>query len=417
MLTRLPFSLFISVKYLRGRHRHRWISLINIFSIFGIALGVMALIVVLSVMGGFDRDLKKRVLGVYSPITVGGDHPIEEPQKVLDLLKGLPEVEAASPFVSGQILARVHEKVYGVFIRAIDPLLEEGTTSIQSYIAQGKFTFDTGSRKRGMIIGNEFAHLFHLKLGDTVELLSPVSIPTPLGLSSHALRFQVTGIFDSGMYEYDLNLIYISLELGEELYALGKSVSGISVNIRDSSDVFQIKQLIKDKIGKTVLVRTWLEMNKNLFRAVVTEKWMMFWILLLIILVAAFNISSSLIMMVMEKVKEVGILRALGATSGSILRIFLFQGFLIGAVGTFLGFAGGIFLSLNLNPIANAVKKWTGFEFFPRDVYYLDKIPALIDIKQSLLIALSALVLSLLAALYPAFQAARLKPVEAIRYE
>ncbi len=417
MITHLPFSLFLSLKYLRGRHRHRWISLINVFSIFGIALGVMALIVVLSVMGGFDTDLKKRILGVYSPLTMSGGKAIENYPSILNELNQIPKIRGASPFVSGQILARVKDKVYGVVIRAIDPSYEEKTTQIRQYVTQGSMDFNSVSKARGIVIGNEFAKSFQLKLGDSVDLLSPISIPTPLGLSSHSLSFQVIGIFDSGMYEYDMTLVYISLELGQELYGLGNAVTGISIQIDDLNDAFQMKKVILEKLTNPSPIRTWLELNKNLFRAIVTEKWMMFWILSLIILVAAFNIASSLIMMVMEKTKEIGILKAIGASKNSIMKVFLVQGMMIGSLGTFLGFVGGIILTLNLNPIANAIHRWTGFEFFPKDVYYLDKIPTLLNLRQTLLVAGCALVLSLLAALYPAFQASRMNPVEAIRYE
>ncbi len=417
MITRLPFSFFLSLKYLRGRHRHRWISLINIFSIFGIALGVMALIVVLSVMGGFDTDLKKRILGVYSPLTMSGGKAIENYSEVLNQLEAIPEIRGASAFVSGQILARLKDKVYGVVIRAIDPAYEEKTTQIRQYIAQGSMDFNSVPKGRGIVIGNEFAKSFQLQLGDSIDLLSPISIPTPLGLSSHSLSFQVIGIFDSGMYEYDMTLVYISLELGQELYGLGKSVTGISIQIDDLNDAFEVKKVILDKMKSPAPIRTWLELNKNLFRAIVTEKWMMFWILSLIILVAAFNIASSLIMMVMEKTKEIGILKAIGASKNCVMKVFLIQGLMIGSLGTFLGFVGGIVLTLNLNPIANAIHRWTGFEFFPKDVYYLDKIPTLLNLKQTLLVAGCAFVLSLLAALYPAFQASRMNPVEAIRYE
>jgi lipoprotein-releasing system permease protein len=417
MISRLPFSLFISLKYLRGRHRHRWISLINIFSVFGIALGVMALIVVLSVMGGFDRDLKKRILGVYAPITIGGESSLSNYSDILVKLERIPEVQGASAFVSGQILGQFRNRVYGLYVRAVHPEKEKKTTHIQEYLIQGKLDFKSGSSKRGIVIGNELAKLFHLKLGDTVDLLSPVSVPTPLGLSSHSLSFKIEGIFDSGMYEYDLNLVYISLEAGQELYALGDAVTGITVRVDDLEEVFKVKEAILSQLDHPIRVRTWLEMNKNLFRAILTEKWMMFWILLLIVLVAAFNIASSLIMMVMEKTKEIGILKSIGATGGCILRVFLIQGLMIGIVGTVLGYAGGIALTLNLNPIANAVARWTGFEFFPKDVYYLEKIPTLLDFKQAGIVAFCALILSLLAALYPAFQASRMKPVEAIRYE
>jgi lipoprotein-releasing system permease protein len=416
-MTRLPFSLFISLRYFRGRHRHRFISLINLFSILGIALGVTALIVVLAVMGGFDRDLKKRILGVYAPVTIGGSQAMDNYQEVMEKLKDIPQIQASSPFVSGQILAQFGNRVYGVYIRAIDPVMEEKTTHIQEFVKQGSFNFDDKGSGRGIVIGNELARLFRLKLHDPVELLSPVSIPSPLGLSTHSLKFKIIGIFDSGMYDYDLNLVYISLKAGQELYALGKSVSGLTVRVDDLDAVFEVKKNIQDHVKPKAPVRTWLEMNKNLFKAILTEKWMMFWILLLIIVVAAFNIASSLIMMVMEKTKEIGILKAIGATSGTILRVFILQGFVIGLIGTVLGFAGGICLTLNLNTIADAVARTTGFQFFPKDVYYLDKIPALLDVKQALIVAGSALVLSLIAGIFPAFQASRLKPVESIRYE
>ena len=411
---KLPFSLFMSLRYLRGKHRHKLISIITLFSILGIAIGVMALMVVISVMEGFDRDLKKRILGVYAPITIGGNTLIEDSSDLLKEVEKIEGVTGASAFVTGQIMARMGHRVAGILVRGVDPDMELRSTQIGVYMIEGDFRFPD---YHGIVIGKEFSHRFSLGLGDSLELLSPIAIPTPLGLSSHSVRFQVVGIFESGMYEYDLNLVYCSIASAQELYGIGSNVHGITVNIKDVEKATTIKEKIRDALPRPIRVKTWLELNRNLFQALVMEKWLIFWILLLIVLVAAFNITSSLIMMVMEKTKEVGILKALGATKGLLLRIFVLQGFVIGLVGTCVGFVCGLAITMHLNTITAWITKWTGLKFFPKDIYYLNKIPTHIDFSHYLIIALCALGISLLAAVYPALRAARLDPVDAIRYE
>ncbi|MDP3981741.1 MAG: lipoprotein-releasing ABC transporter permease subunit [Chlamydiota bacterium] len=417
VITRLPLAAFISLRYLKGKHRHKLISIITVFSVLGIAIGVMALIVVISVMEGFDHDLKNRILGVYAPITIGGDTLVDHYPEMVKQLESIEDITGVAPFVTGQIMVRMGDRVVGVLLRGIDPALEAQTSQVENYIIKGDMAFKNASRGRGIIIGKEFSHHFNLDLGDSIDLLSPVSVPTPLGLSSRTTRFHVIGIFESGMYEYDFNLIFCSLPSAQGLYGLGENVHGLTVNIRDIEQASAVKDKIRTVLQEKIRVKTWLEMNRNLFQALVMEKWLIFWILLLIVLVAAFNITSSLIMMVMEKTKEIGILKAIGATRTMLMKIFLFQGLLIGFVGTFLGFICGLLIANHLNAITGFITKWTGFDFFPRDIYYLDKIPVDVNVMLCFTIAICALGISLVAAVYPAMRASRLDPVEAIRYE
>ncbi len=250
-----------------------------------------------------------------------------------------------------------------------------------------------------------------------MTLISPISLPTPFGLSSNSQDFKVVGIFHSGMYEYDLELIFIALEEAQKLYGMSGAVHGFSVEVQKIKKVFNIKQSLQNILPDNMRVKTWLEVNQNLFRALVTEKWVMFWILLLIVLVAVFNIASTLIMIVMEKTKDIGVLKALGMDKMQVIMLFIYQGLVIGILGTMLGYILGVLLTWNLNAISNFVAHWTGFELFPKDIYYLDKIPTDFDWFESSMVAVCSLILCFLASLYPAYQATRLEPIQALRYE
>ena len=415
---RVPFSLFLGVKYLKARSREKMIPLITAISIFGVAIGVMALIVVLSVMGGFDRDLKKRILGVYPSIDVRikGDVLPDYKEKGRDI-EEVPNVVAAAPYVSGQIMAKIGNRIFGVILRGIDPEKEAKVSLYKEYLEKETYNLDPEKHPYSLVIGSEFARQFGVEVGDEIELVSPIAIPTPLGMASNNRKFLVAGIFDSGMFEYDLNLVYCPLSAAQKMFGIGDSATGMAVKVRNLRDVFEVQKTLREKLGSSFSVRTWIDINRNLFRALLTEKWVMFWILFLIVTVAAFNIASTLIMVVMEKTKEIGIIKALGATRWDVMKVFFFQGGTIGAFGTVIGFIGGMLLTYQLNTISNFIAKTTGFELFPKDIYYLDKIPTEVSYPEAGLVCAGALLLSIVASLYPAWRASRLDPSEAIRYE
>lgn len=412
-------SPFLAWRFLKFRRSQKMISLIGWMSILGVAIGVMALIVVLSVMGGFDRDLRKRILGVYSPITVQSRKPTTNTLKLMNDLENLPGVKAVSPFVMGQVALKAKGKALGVMVRGIFPEHENKTTVLAKYMQEGQLEqLNSSEELPGIIIGIELAKKFNLKLGDKADLISSISVPTPFGMSSNSQTFQIVGIFDSGMYEYDLELVYTLIDQAQLLFGLDNQIHGYAVKVDAMKEIYRIKENLQKMLSPDLYrVRTWIDMNKNLFQALVTEKWVMFWILLLIVLVAVFNIASTLIMIVMEKTKDIGILRAMGMDGSMILKIFIYQGCLIGSVGTLLGYISGIVLTFNLNSIANIVAKWTGFELFPKDIYYLDKIPTDFSWTESSIVAGCTLILCLLSSLYPAYQASRLSVVDSIRYE
>ena len=412
------FSLYLGAKYLKARSKEKMIPLITAISILGVTIGVMALIVVLSVMGGFDRDLKKRILGVYPSIDVRirGEVIQDYDERILEI-ESADHVVAAAPYVSGQIMAKIGSRIFGVILRGIDPHREERVSSYKEYLEKKEYNLDSAETPYSLVIGSEFARQFGVGAGDEIELVSPVAIPTPLGMAANNRKFLITGIFDSGMFEYDLNLMYCPLSAAQKMFGIGNSATGIAVKVDSLRNVYRAKKALRETLGASFSVRTWIDINKNLFRALLTEKWVMFWILFLIVTVAAFNIASTLIMVVMEKTKEIGIIKALGATRWDVMKVFFFQGGSIGAMGTVTGFVGGMILTYQLNPISNFIAGTTGFELFPKDVYYLDKIPTEVSSVEIALVCAGAVFLSIAASLYPAWRASRLDPSEAIRYE
>ena len=411
------YELLMGLRYLRSKKRRKIIPMITVISIMGIAIGVMTLIVVISVMTGFDRDLKKRILGVYAPVTVTARGILNDYEAVIKKINTEEHVRATSPFVTGQIMANVRDRAAGVIMRGIDPGREKDVSNIMDYLKKGTIDFDSTGDAEGIVVGIEFMKHYKVKIGDDIDMVSPVAIPTPVGLSSNMIKYRIIGIFDTGMYEYDLNLVYVSLRSAQRLFGLGKGVTGITIQIDKLRNASLVKEALKNRIGRTFVIRTWIDLNRNLFRALLTEKWVMFWILSLIVLVAAFNIASTLIMVVMEKTKDIGILKSLGATKTGIMKIFVYQGVIVGVIGTVIGFVSGLLLAAHINPACNFIARWTGFEFFPKDVYYLDKIPAEINLSDAMVIAVAAVLISVIASLYPAWQASKLDPVEAIRYE
>ena len=309
----------------------------------------------------------------------------------------IQHVMASAPFLNGQALIRQDEQVLGVILRGIDPVREKDVTNIQKYLEEGTLEL----KKNTAVIGRELAARFSLKIGDSVSLISAID-PEPRD-------FRIIGIFNSGMFEYDMSLVFTSIESAQNFYATGNAVGGIGIRVDDVNRADRIKKDVQKKIGFGYWARSWSELNKNLFSALKLEKITMFIILALIVVVASFNIASTLIMMVMEKTKDIGILKSIGADNISIRKIFMLDGFLIGFIGTFLGAIGGFILCYLL--------KTYQFIKLPRDIYYIDRLPVNLELFDYMAVIVSAMLISLLSTFYPAWQASKMEPVEALRYE
>ena len=411
----MSFEFFIGRRYLRARKKEAFLSLITLLSIAGVTVGVMALIVVIAVMAGFEDDLKSRILGVESHVVIKSHAgPFVCDRQVLDTIGATRGVTAAAPFIYAQVMLRSAGGVSGAVLRGIDPagnlpiqdnfdvsVLTENTTPVRP---------STGPRPPAdaIVIGVELARNLGLVEGDTVYLISPRGMVSPIGHIPSMHRFRIAGLFESGMYEYDATLAYTSLPIARKILRMGNRVTGIEVWVEDIFKAGKLAAELSGRLGPSFQASDWMQMNRNLFSALKLEKVMMFVILTLIVLVAAFNIASALIMTVMQKRKDIAILKAMGATARSIQKIFVYKGMVIGLTGTMIGTSLGLLLCFLLERYR--------FVTLPRDVYYIATLPILLEISDVLLISASALAICFLATLYPARQAARINPVEAIRY-
>ena len=410
----MSFEYFIGTRYLKAKQKQAFISMITVLSVAGVTVGVMALIVVIAVMSGFEDDLKSRILGIESHLVLmryGG--PFEDYPSVMEKMESVQGVEAVTPFIYTQVMLRSSGGVSGAVLRGIDPEtapsvikgIETGALSMQSLETDGE---KQDVRVPGIILGKELARSLHVLKGDMVQVITTKGMISPIGHVPTMRRFVVKGYFETGMYEYDGSMAFIDLGDAQKILRMKGAVSGIEARVTDIYRAREVAERVVEILGYPYWVRDWMQMNRNLFSALKLEKTVMFIILALIILVAAFNIASSLIMMVMEKTKDIAILKAMGATDGSIRKIFVFEGLLIGALGTFLGVVIGFVMCALL-------EKYKFIEL-PGDVYYLTTLPVKLDLIDVAIIAAAAMVICFLATLYPARQASKLDPVEAIRY-
>ena len=410
----MSFEFFIGSRYLRTKQKQAFISLITILSIAGVTVGVMALIVVIAVMTGFEYDLKSRILGVESHIVIMRHNvPFSDYRNILEHVENTDGVEAATPFINSQVILRSSLSLSGAVLKGIDPASADKVIKNLDKVSL-KNLKKTDQRKStsitmpSIILGKELAKNLGVIQGDPVYLISPMGMISPIGHIPTMKRFKVAGLFESGMYEYDRTLAYIHIKDAQKILRLGDSVNGIEVRVNDIYNARNIAGSIVKELGFQYWARDWMQMNQNLFSALKLEKTVMFIILALIVLVAAFNIASMLIMMVMEKTKDIAILKAMGATDKSIRKIFVFKGTVIGSIGIFLGVCMGFLLC--------TVLKYYQFIELPGDVYYITTLPVKLELLDVVMIASAAMAISFLSTLYPARQASKLDPVEALRY-
>ena len=422
----MSYELFISLRHLKAKRSQKFISLNTWISVGGVALGVMALIVVIAVMSGFGKDLRDKILGTNSHVVVTNitRTGMEDYEAIIEKVKKAKGVNAAAPFILNQVMLTHGGNAMGVVVRGLDPELEAGVSDLEKNLVQGSLEMlggpakSTGKpRRAGIILGKELARRLGVQRDDVVSMVAPASRVTPMGLIPKIKLFKVVGFFESGMFEYDSNLAFISIYSAQKFFSMKGKVSGIEIRVEDIEQADQVAAEIQQSLGFPYYARDWMQMNKNLFSALRLEKIVMFIILILIILVAAFNIVSTLFMVVMEKNKEIAILKSMGASRSSIMKIFSYQGLIIGIVGTAVGCVGGFTVVPNLNEIVGLIEDLFGITAFPSDVYYLDKIPSDIQYFDSFLIVVFSIVICFLASLYPAWRASRLDPVEGLRYE
>jgi len=428
----MSYELFVSIRHLSAKKSQKFISLNTWISIAGVGLGVMALIVVIAVMSGFSKDLRDKILGTNSHVVVSNMNRgmVENYDGILKKVRSVEGVTAAAPFIMNQVMLINGDRVSGIVVRGIDPEKEETVSDLGKNMVSGtvsdlktksSFSGEIKGREKknraGIILGKELSRRLGAGVGDIVSMVSPVSRVTPVGLIPRMKLFEVVGVFESGMYEYDANLSFILLKSAQKFFSMKNGVSGIEVRVADIEQAGNIASVIQKELGFPYLVRDWMQMNRNLFSALKLEKIVMFIILILIIFVAAFNIVSTLFMLVMEKAKEIAILKSMGASCSSIMKIYSYQGLVIGLVGTFLGCATGFVIVPNLNEIVSSIESIFGIVAFPSDVYYLDRLPSKIQYMDSFLIIIFSIVICLVASLYPAWRASKLDLVDGLRYE
>jgi lipoprotein-releasing system permease protein len=410
----MSFEFFIGSRYLKVKKGHAFISLITILSVAGVTMGVMALIIVISVMSGFESDLKTRILGVKSHVDITrGKLKFKNYEEITKKIKQNKTVKAATPYVSAQVMIRSDVRAAGAIIKGIDPdsavkvILKLDPTLLKETQSRSKSIAPT-THLPGIILGKELARNMGVITGDTVEVISARGYLTPVGHMPAVKRFVVVGLFEVGMYEYDGTLAFILLTEAQKFLRMPNEISGIEIRLTNLYAAAKVEQELKKMLGKTYQVKDWIEMNQNLFSALKLEKAAMFIILALIIFVAAFNIASSLIMMVIEKTKDIAILKAMGASDKSIRKIFIYKGMIIGGIGVCLGMVLGLGVCL-------ALARYH-FIQLPSEVYYITNLPVQIEFLNVCLIAVSALSICFLATLYPSHRASKRNPVEAIRY-
>ena len=411
------FELWIALRYTQLKNKNHFISFISLTSIIGIALGVMALIVVLSVMNGFQSELKSRILNVASDVEIiSPNAKIRDWQAIDKKINSIPNVNSAAPFTNHQALVSMGKYNRGVLVRGIDPSIEPKVSNLHSSIVSGSFNLIPNEYQ--ILIGIDLARYFSLKVGDKISMISSQANYSPVGMLPRIKQYKISGIFDAGMYEYDAGLVVIHINDAQKFFQTKKQISGVRVKLNDldftKQSVSEIYQAIN---SEDYIVLDWTQKHANLFSAIQLEKRVMSIILTLIIAVAAFNIVSTLVMGVTEKKSDIAILRTLGASQKSVLIIFMGQGALTGIIGTFFGILFGVLIATNIDIIVPFIENIFGIEFLSKDIYYISEVPSQILLNDIFYIGFMGLLLSFIASIYPSFKASKIEPAVALKYE
>ncbi|MBX3676530.1 MAG: lipoprotein-releasing ABC transporter permease subunit [Rhodocyclaceae bacterium] len=413
----MQYELFIGLRYTRAKRRNHFISFISLISMCGIALGVAALIVVLSVMNGFQKELRTRILGVASHVQISGPGgELAAWQQAADQAAQHPQVRAAAPYVAAQGMLSFDQTVRGALVRGILPDAEENVADFNQYMRGGSMQV-LKPGEFGIVLGAELARALQVFIGDKVTLIAPQGLVTPAAILPRLKQFKVVGLFEAGMYEYDSGLALVHLADAQALYRMEDRVSGVRLKLDDLFAAPRVARELLSRVDGDVRIADWTRSHANFFRAVQIEKNVMFIILLLIVAVAAFNIVSTMVMAVTDKESDIAILRTLGASPGSIMQVFIVQGALIGVIGLALGLAGGIALALNIDVVVPAIERLFNTQFLAKEVYYISELPSDLQWRDVGVITAVSFVLTLLATLYPSWRASRVNPAEALRYE
>lgn len=412
------FELLLALRYLRSQRGERFASLVGWSSAVGMAIGVMTLIIVMSVMNGVATEIRDKILGFSSHVEIQGPgDTFAGWRDWLVTAKTLPHVKQALPYISTQTLANHGRRSAGAILKGID--IEHDTT-IASFIQQGSFLSPTTSNNTSLfevVIGKDLARKLSVNVGDSIRLLSPAAGISPVGASPRMRAFRVVGIFDSGFYEYDVGLVLTSMQAVQRLNRLGDEVTGIELHLDNRDQATQVAQIARTNLPSSAWVTDWQHRHQSFFQALKMERTAMSIILFLIVIVALFNMVSSLVMVVMEKRKEIAILKTIGASHASIVRIFLLMGVILSSFGTLAGALLGIILSANLEDIVAWIEEVSHTTFLSGDVYYIDHVPAIMDFTSITVVVCMSLLMGIIATLYPAWRAAKIPPAEALRYE
>ena len=412
-----PYELLIGLRYTRAKRRNHFISFISLISVLGMALGVAALIVVLSVMNGFQKEIRTRILGIAPHLQMTSENGhLSNWVETLQMTVAHPQVAAATPYVTGQGMLSYEQSVQGVMVRGIDPQTESRVIDLSDKIKAGSLAA-LRDGEFGIALGTDLARALGVSLDDKILLMTPQGQVTPAGMMPRLKQFRVVSIFEIGMSPYDNSLALIHLGDAQKLYRMGDAVTGVSARLRNLDLAPLVAKELERELPRDVYANDWTRQHANYFRAVQIEKKMMFIILLLIVAVAAFNIVSTLVMAVADKQADIAILRTLGASPSSIMKIFIVQGALIGVGGSLLGVGGGILLALNIDVVVPFIEKLLGVHILSKEVYFISELPSDLQRGDVLIVASVAFAISLLATLYPSWRASKTQPAEALRYE
>jgi len=413
----MRYEFWVGLRYTRAKRRNHFISFISLISMLGIGLGVAALIVVLSVMNGFQKELRTRILGVVSHVQISGvGGELADWTRTIQAVAQHPRVRAAAPYIQEQSMLSLDQQVRGTVVRGILPEAEEKVADFAKHMKIGRLD-DLADGEFNIVLGMELARALNVGIGDKVTLIAPQGLVTPAAVLPRIKQFKVTGIFEVGMYEFDSGLALINLHDAQKMYRLEDRVTGVRLKVDDLFAAPRIGRELLRYLDADAFVSDWTRSHANFFRAVQIEKNMMFLILLLIVAVAAFNIVSTLVMAVTDKQADIAILRTLGASPASIMQVFIVQGALIGLIGLGVGIVGGVALALNIETVVPFIERVFGIQFLAKDVYYISDLPSDLQWGDVGIITAVSFLLTLVATLYPSWRASRVNPAEALRYE